>query len=230
MSDSSPPSLLRRVVDVRPEERRAMWLSCAYFFFVLASWFILRPIRDEMGAAGGVRNLSWLFTGTLAVTLVANPLFSALTVRLPARRFVPITYRFFMVNLLVFYALSRYLPEDRHIWLGRAFFVWSSMYNLFIISVFWAFMVDVWRTDQGKRLFGFIGVGGTLGSLAGSATTVALATRIGPVNLLLVSVVLLEVAVQCMRRIPMIFRAVEAPEEGRTGSTLPPVRGRQPTL
>src|SRR5829696_9822779 len=114
MSDVLPSSLLRRIVDVRPEERRAMWLSCAYFFCILASWFILRPIRDEMGAAGGVRNLSWLFTGTLAVTLVANPLFSALTIRLPAKRFVPITYRFFMVNLLVFYALSRALPEDGH--------------------------------------------------------------------------------------------------------------------
>jgi ATP:ADP antiporter, AAA family len=229
MTDASP-SLLRRVVDVRPEERRAMWLSCAYFFFVLSSWFILRPIRDEMGAAGGVRNLSWLFTGTLAVTLVANPLFSALTVRLPARRFVPITYRFFMVNLVIFYLLWRGLSEAQHIWLGRAFFVWSSMYNLFIISVFWAFMVDVWRTDQGKRLFGFIGVGGTIGSLTGSAVTAALAERIGPVNLLLVSVVLLELAVQCMRRIPMIFRAVEAPDEGRTGTTLPPLRSRQPAI
>ena len=207
-----------------------MWLSCAYFFFVLSSWFILRPIRDEMGAAGGVRNLSWLFTGTLAVTLAANPLFSALTVRFPARRFVPITYRFFMVNLVIFYLLWRGLSEAQHIWLGRAFFVWSSMYNLFIISVFWAFMVDVWRTDQGKRLFGFIGVGGTLGSLTGSAVTAALAERIGPVNLLLVSVVLLELAVQCMRRIPMIFRAVEAPDEGRTGTTLPPLRSRQPGI
>jgi ATP:ADP antiporter, AAA family len=191
--------LLARVVDVRPGEVRAMLMAFAYFFFVLSGYFILRPIRDTVGVASGVRQLPWLFAGTLTAMLVCNPMFSALVVRFPVRKFIPITYHFFIANLLGFYVLMRLIPpvpgSVGAVWVGRAFFVWTSVFNLFVVSVFWCFMADLFRSGQGKRLFGFIGVGGTLGAIVGSGLTAVLAQQIGTVPLLLVSAVLLEAAV-----------------------------------
>jgi ATP:ADP antiporter, AAA family len=201
--------LLQRVVEVKADEVRAMLLACLYFFCLLASWFIMRPIREQMGVAGGTRNLPWLYTGTLLATLAVHPPFAALVARLPRRLFITIAYRFFVVNILVFFALFRLMPEHL-VWIGRVFFVWTSVFNLFVTSVFWAFMVDVFRTDQGKRLFGFIGVGGTLGGIAGSALTAGLADLIGPTQLLLISALLVELAVQCVRRLHHTARAAEA--------------------
>jgi len=201
-SPAGPPAglgLLRRAVDVKPDEVRILLLSCAYFFFILTSYYIVRPIRDQMGVAGGVQNLPWLFSGTLAGMLVLNPLFSALVVRFPRKRFIPYTYRFFMLNLLVFFVLLRSLPEPQQIWLGRAFYIWVSVFNLFVVSVFWAFMTDIFRNEQSKRLFGFIGVGGTLGAIFGASITAFFAKVLSPPNLLLVSMVFIEVAVQFVR-------------------------------
>jgi AAA family ATP:ADP antiporter len=189
--------LLGRLVDVRADEMRAMLLACVYFFFLLSSYFILRPIRDALGVAAGVSQLPWLFVGTLSATLICQPLFAMLVARFPARRFIPITYQFFALNLLLFWLALHHgagAQIGRDVWVGRAFFVWTSVFNLFVVSVFWCFMADVFRSEQAKRLFGFIGVGGTLGSLAGSAVTASLAERIGTVNLLLISLVLLELA------------------------------------
>ena len=191
--------LLQRVVEVRPEEVGVLFLSGAYFFLVLTSYYIIRPIRDEMGVAGGVENLAWLFTGTLAGTLLVHPLFSWTVARYPRRLFIPIAYRFFIFNLLLFFLLLRVVPEGAYVWVGRVFFNWTSVFNLFVVSVFWAFMADIFRSEQGKRLFGFIGLGGTLGAILGSSVTVFLAETIGPVNLLLVSAFFLEVALRCVR-------------------------------
>jgi AAA family ATP:ADP antiporter len=196
--------LLSRAVDVKPEERGALLLSFAYFFCVLSSYYILRPIRDEMGVAGGVRNLPWLFTGTLVTMLVAHPPFAALVARFPRARFVPYTYRFFAANLLIFFALLKLTSPAAGIWVGRAFFVWTSVFNLFVVSVFWAFMADVFRSEQGKRLFGFIALGGTLGAVSGSGITASLAEPVGPAQLMLVSVVLIELGVRCVQRLAKI--------------------------
>lgn len=212
---------LRRTVDVRTGEVRALLLACAYFFFLLASWYVLRPVRDEMGVAGGVQNLAWLFTGTLLVTLIANPLFAALVARLSVRRFIPLTYRFFILNLLIFLALLWFASEVQNKWIGRAFFVWTSVFNLFVVSVFWALMADIFRHEQGKRLFALIGVGGTIGGIFGAALTATLAQRIGAIGLLLVSAALLECAVQCMLRLRLNFkkRTVDEPREQPIGGS-----------
>ena len=196
---------------MRPEEIRALLWSCAYFFCILSAYYILRPLREEMGIAGGVRNLPWLFTGTLVAMLLLHPPFAALVSRLPRLRFVSITYRFFMLNLLIFFVLLKFSTEAQNIWVGRAFFVWISVFNLFIVSVFWAFMADTYNIRQGKRLFGFIGVGGSLGGILGSAITATLAGPVGPVNLLLISVVLLELGVLAVRRLARISDAWGAP-------------------
>jgi len=216
-----------RIVDVREDELRALLLSCAYFFCVLSAYYVLRPIRDEMGIAGGVRNLPWLFTGTLLATLAAQPFFAALVARFPRRQFIPYTYRFFMLNLVGFFILLKVLPAENQVWVGRAFFIWTSVFNLFVVSVFWAFMADVFHPEQGKRLFGFIGVGGTAGGIVGGMLTAVLAQRIGPPQLFLISVVLLELAAQCVRRFPAgVGAATPAQAEGDVASADSPA-GRQ---
>ena len=207
--------LLRRVVDVRAGELRALLASFTLFFFLLSSYFVLRPMRDEVAASSGVNGLTWLFAATLAGTLVFNPMFSALVVRFPVRKFIPISYQFFVANMLIFYAVLRYMSAAEgssvDVWAGRAFFIWTTVFALFNTSIFWCLMADTFRSDEAKRLFGFIGVGGTLGSIAGSAATAALAQRVGTMNLLIVSAVLLEIGVLVVMRFPR--RAVIAPDE-----------------
>jgi AAA family ATP:ADP antiporter len=191
--------LLRRAVDVREDEVRALLWSFAYFFCLLCSYYILRPLREEMGVAGGVRNLQWLFTGTFVAMLLAAPLFGALVSRFPRRRIVPLLYRFFIVNILIFYLLLKSGGDG--VYVARAFFIWVSVFNLFVVSVFWSFMADLFRSEQGKRLFGFIAAGGTAGAILGPSITIFLAGPLGPVNLLLISAVFLEGAVQCIHRL-----------------------------
>ena len=172
-----------------------------YFFFLLAAYYILRPIRDQAAVAGGVYNIPWLFTATLTAMLLVNPVFSALVVRFTRRHFIPISYRFFTFNILLFFFLFLYFDAGEAIWIGRIFYVWTSVFNLFVVSIFWAFMADTFSTNESKRLFGLIAVGGTLGGIAGSALTATLSEAVGPVYLLLVSAVFLELSVQCFRRL-----------------------------
>ncbi len=211
-------SWLSRLVDIKPGELGPVLWAAGYFFCILASYFILRPIRDEAGVAGGIRNLPWLFTGTMIAMLIVNPPFAALVARLSRQRFVTIAYRFFMVNLVVFYGLFKWLPAADQVWVGRALFIWASVFNLFVVSVFWGFMADGFKSEQGKRLFGFIGVGGTLGSIVGSAVTASLVGAVGSAALLLVSAGLLEVGVFCVRRLSGRFRAA-APAGAAPGDT-----------
>ncbi|HEV8584036.1 MAG TPA: MFS transporter [Methylomirabilota bacterium] len=192
---------LRRGVDVREAETAALAWSCAYFFFVLSAYYVIRPVRDEMGVAGGVENLAWLFTGTLVGMLAVHPLFTALVARLPRRRFVPLVYRFFILNLVVFFLLLRAADPAQHIWIGRVFFVWTSVFNLFVVSVFWSLMTDLYRPAQSQRLFGLVAVGGTAGAILGSSITAGLVSVLGPTNLLLVSALLLEIAAWAARAV-----------------------------
>ena len=200
--------LLKRMIDVRPAEVRALGWSWLFIFSVLFSYYILRPIRDEMGVAGGVENLQWLFTGTLIGMLAVNPPFAALVARLPRVKFIAISYRFFAANLLLFAAALHWASAEQDIWIGRAFFIWASVFNLFVVSVFWAMMVDVFDADQGKRLFGVIAAAATLGGIFGSSVTAALAKQVSPIYLLLASALLLELAVFCVRRLSRLSEAL----------------------
>ena len=186
---------------VKPAEARAVLLSGAYFFFILSAYYVIRPIREEMAVAGGVENIPWLFTCTLAGTLLVHPLFTATVSRHTRKRFVSTAYRFAMVNLAVFFVLLRTLPDEAAVWIGRAFFVWVAVFNLFVVSIFWSFMTDIFREGQSRRLFGLVSAGGGLGAIAGSAITGFLVTSLGPVNLLWFSIALIECAVWCVKRL-----------------------------
>src|ERR1700752_103244 len=152
---------LRRAVPATARERSAALWSFAYFFALLAGYYVLRPLRDQMGIAGGVRNLPWLFTATFLALLLAQPLYGVLVARLPRARFIPIVYHFFVLNLAVFWLLLE--MGIAPVIVARVFFVWVSVFNLFAVAVFWSFMADLFTSEQGKRLFGFIGPGGTAG-------------------------------------------------------------------
>lgn len=206
--------LLVRVVDVRPRELPALLWAWGYIFTVLSAYYVMRPIRDQMGVAGGVKNLQWLFMGTLVVMLLLNVPFGALVKALPRSRFIPITYRFFAVSILLFAAAFHFADATALVWLGRGFFVWISVFNLFVVSVFWALIVDTFDSEDGKRLFGFIAAGATIGAITGSAVTATLARHVPMEVLLLAAALLLEVAVLCVRHLSRISAALNArPDE-----------------
>ena len=208
----APQRWLARIVSLRPGEGRALGWSFAYFFCLIAGYYILRPLRDEMGIAGGVRNLPWLFTATLVVMLAVVPVFGALVARLPRKRFIPVVYHFFVANIAIFWLLLTY--DVGRVYVARVFFVWISVFNLFAVSVFWSFMSDLYRPEQSKRLFGFIAAGGSAGALLGPAVAVGLAVPLGPANLLIPAALLLEAAVFCALRLEWVaarFRTDTAP-------------------
>jgi AAA family ATP:ADP antiporter len=208
-SAGSVHRLISRFIDVRPAELRALGWAWLYIFSVLFSYYMLRPIRDEMGVAGGVENLPWLFTGTLLGMIAVNPPFAALVSRLPRTKFIAVSYRFFLANLLLFAVLLHIAPAEQNIWIGRVFFIWVSIFNLFVVSVFWGLIVDVFNAEQGKRLFGFIAAGATLGGIVGSSLTAALAKQVPAPYLLLGSALLLEAAVLCVRRLSRLSDALQ---------------------
>src|SRR4051794_9176422 len=179
---------LQRAVPATSQERSAALWSFAYFFTLLAGYYILRPLRDQMGIAGGVKNLPWLFTATFVSLLVAQPLYGALVARLPRVRFIPIVYHFFVANLVLFWLLL--ILDVEKVIVARVFFVWVSVFNLFAVAVFWSFMADLFTAEQGKRLFGFIGAGGTAGAPLGPGITLPLSGAPRPPNPLIAPLLL----------------------------------------
>ncbi len=216
---------LTKVVNVKPAESRALLWSFAYFFCLLAGYYVLRPVRDEMGLASGVKNLPWLFTATFFVMLAVLPVYGALVAKLPRARFIPLVYHFFVVNIIIFWVML-----TQGIALGytaQVFFVWISVFNLFAVSVFWSFMADLYGSEQGKRLFGFIAAGGSAGALLGPIIAASLAVPIGRANLLIIAALLLECAVFCAMRLEAAATAFKAertdaakPEQALGGNPL----------
>lgn len=192
LDGTTQPRGVARWLDVGPEERRALILAFAYFFFLLASYYVLRPVRDEMAVRSGVRSIPWLFTATFLVSLAIAPLYGALVAKLRRGVFIPLVYGFLILNIAAFWALlAAGIALDVT---AMAFFVWLSVFNVFAVSVFWSFMADIFAMQQAKRLYPLVAAGGSLGGLAGSATVTGLVTLVGPANLLPIAAGLLLLA------------------------------------
>ncbi len=205
-----------KTLNIEPGEGPALFWSFSYFFSLLCSYYIIRPMRDEMGILGGVENLQWLFTGTLLVMTAVVPLFGWVSSRFPRRRFLPYIYLFFIGMLLLFYGLMG--EESPSPYMARAFFIWVSVFNLFVVSVFWSFMTDIYSNGEAKRLFGFIAAGGTVGALTGPAITALLVQSLGPRNLLLVSALFLFWAVVCIARLSLWSESRTSAGEQKTAT------------
>jgi AAA family ATP:ADP antiporter len=194
-ADARAP-VLGRIAPVRRDEVAALAWSFAYFFCLLAAYYMIRPVRDEMAVQAGAARLQWLFSATFIAMVALIPVFGGLAARLPVKRLLPVVYGFFALNLAGFYAaLESGTPLAA---LAPVFFVWVSVFNLFVVSVFWSFMADLYSTEAARRLFGFISAGGSLGAVTGPGLTAWLAPAIGIPNLLLGSATLLAAAIGCI--------------------------------
>lgn len=182
-----------------PHELAPLSVAFTYFFCLLCGYYLLRPVRDEMAIQGGVQHLPWMMTGTFLTLLTATPLFGWLSARLTRYVLLITVYLFFCVNLVIFYALmaSHTAPE----WVARVFFVWLSVFNLFVVSVFWSFMADLFTPEQGVRLFGVIAAGGSSGALAGPVLAGFLPTLIGIPPLMLIAGLFLLACLACIHRL-----------------------------
>lgn len=170
---------------IEPYEMKAVILSFLYFAVLMASYFVLRPVRDAMGTVYGVSHLQELFTGTFVVSFLFAPVYAGLASRVKLSNFLPWVYGFIALTMLVFYALFARVAHDR--WVAAAFFVWVSTFNILTISVFWSLMADTFSRTQAKRLFGVVAAGGTLGTVAGPAITTLFVNLVGTNTLLLIS-------------------------------------------
>lgn len=229
---SNPTSKLRtflfgRVLGPEPHEYVAVAWSFTYFFCVLSSYYILRPIREEMAVGSGPDTIPYLFMGTFAAMMVATPVFGWVTSRYPRRTFLPWINLFFVSNILIFWFLfSQYVDDGTdHIWLGRAFFVWLSVFNLFVVSVFWSFMADIYSREQGRRLFGFITAGGSIGALIGAAATSAVVVEIGFQNLFPIAATILTLPVLCIHKLRHWMTHEHEAETGDTIESSKPLGG-----
>ena len=192
-------SILCRALGAEPHELPALGWAFAYFFLLLSSYYILRPLRDEMAVQAGTGQLQWLFTATFVAMLALVPVFGWLCARLPRAKMLPAVYLFFALNLAIFWAAARGGMPTRD--LAGVFFVWLSVFNLFVVSVFWSFMADLFDDAQAARLYGAIAAGGSCGAIAGPALTALTVKDLGATNLLIVSAVLLVAAVGCIHEL-----------------------------
>ncbi|WP_440998121.1 NTP/NDP exchange transporter [Arhodomonas sp. SL1] len=196
MADDDRGSALRRALLLRPGELPGLVGAFLYYFCLLCSYYILRPVRDEMGVRGGVENMQWLFTATFVAMLLAVPLFAALAARFHRRALIPTVYGIFIACILGFWLWLR--ADYAMAWGARAFFVWLSVFNLFVVSVFWSFMVDLFDEAQAARLFGAIAAGGSAGAILGPGLTAVLAQRLDPHALLPLAALVLALTLPCM--------------------------------
>lgn len=214
-----------RAIDVRRGEGAATALATALFFFVLGSYFVLRPIRETYGTDDDLETLTWLFTATFVVMLAVTPVWGWLVARYPRRRFVPVAYHLFAAQLVVLWALvdAEVAPDV----LGKVFFVWTSVFNLFVVSVFWSLAADIFTPEQGRRLFGMIAAGGSAGAVVGPLLTGAIVEEVGLAGILLVAAAGVEAAVVCAialdRRAPVRTAAAAEPIGGAALAALPSI-------
>jgi AAA family ATP:ADP antiporter len=215
--------MARKLLGARHGEERAVIIAFAYFFLLLCSYYLLRPVRDAMASNAGLGRLPELFTYTFLVMLVITPLFGALVSRVRKRRLLPVVYGFFALNMFGFYLAFDADPGSERT--AAVFFVWLSVFNMFVVSVFWSFMADVFRGNEAKRLFGPIAAGGSAGAIIGPLLTQSLASGLGTAGLIMLSMLLLLATIPCIRALGhwSVERHGEAP--GTAAESTEPIGG-----
>ena len=192
-------ALITKFVDIHDDdELKGLLIATAYGFFIMFSYYILRAVRDEISSADR-GNLQILWTVVFFVMMLAVPAYSWLASKFSRAVFVPLANRFFIVCLLTFWVCLMFLPLEARAWIDRVFYIWTSVFALFVVTVFWGFMSDCFDNNQGKRLFSFIAVGSSVGAMAGSAVTATLAEVLPAFSLLLLACIPLEIASWCAR-------------------------------
>jgi len=215
------------VLSLERHEYVAVAWSFAYFFCVLSSYYVIRPVREMMAVVSGPETIPFLFMGTFVISLATVPVFGWIASRYPRRVFLPWIYLFFASNVLLFWAVFSFAVDQGkdYVWLGRIFFVWISVFNLFVVSVFWSFMADIYTREQGRRLFGVITAGGSIGALLGGAATSLLVTSIGFQNLFPISAALLLLAVFCIAKLRRWVAAEHDDDDADTAASNKPLGG-----
>jgi AAA family ATP:ADP antiporter len=182
---------LERLVKVEPGEWPRLTIAFFYFFFLLGGYFMLRPLRGAV-AASNSEILHWLYTGTFLSMLAIVPVFGFLVSRFRRGQFIPAIYLFFISHLLLF--AFGFEGDATPPWLQRTFYIWLSVFNLFVVSVFWSFMADIFRPGQAQRLFGFIMAGGSIGAIIAPSITKGVVPVYGASGVMLTASALLIVA------------------------------------
>lgn len=193
-----------------------------FFFFVLASWYALRPVRNELAVQGGIYNLPWLLMGVMLAMLIINPIYSWLVSRISQNKIILYIYSFFILNLIIFLSLWSFTGEEGRIWTGRAFYIWANVYSFFVVSIFWVTMINFFDHTDSKRFFGIISAGGSLGAFFGSSVARYFSTEIcgntsisdlGPMSLIIFSIFSLLFAIYFSRSFKPARIEADASEE-----------------
>ncbi len=191
--------LIESITGAEPKEVAPAGWAFLYFFCLLCGYYILRPVRDEMAIEGGIQHLPWMMTATFTTLLLVTPLFGWLSARVARTKLLLIVYGFFGLHLLAFFVLMQLAIAPA--WIARVFFVWLSVFNLFVVSVFWSFLADIFTPAQGARLFAVIAAGGSTGAMVGPLVTTGL-THLFPIPvLMLVSAGFLAACGLCIGRL-----------------------------
>ena len=182
---------------IEKNEKIILLRAFLFFFFVLASWYALRPVRNELAVQGGIYNLPWLLMGVMLAMLIINPIYSWLVSRINQNRLILYIYSFFILNLILFLTMWTFAGEDGRIWTGRAFYIWANVYSFFVVSIFWVTMINFFSLTDAKKFFGIISAGGSLGAFFGSTVARYFSTEIcgntsisdlGPMSLIVFSI------------------------------------------
>ena len=197
-------SLISFLPKIDRKEGVVLLKAFLFFFFVLASWYALRPVRNELAVQGGIYNLPWLLMGVMAAMLIINPIYSWLVSRVDKNKIVLYIYSFFILNLILFLTSWSYAGDEGRIWTGRAFYIWANVYSFFVVSIFWVTMINFFNHTDSKRFFGIISAGGSLGAFFGSSVARYFSTEIcgntsisdlGPMSLIVFSIFSLSFAI-----------------------------------
>ena len=190
-------NLISFLQTIEKNEKVILLRAFLFFFFVLASWYALRPVRNELAVQGGIYNLPWLLMGVMLAMLIINPIYSWLVSRINQNRLILYIYSFFILNLILFLILWTFAGEDGRIWTGRAFYIWANVYSFFVVSIFWVTMINFFSHTDSKKFFGIISAGGSLGAFFGSTVARYFSTEIcgntsisdiGPMSLIVFSI------------------------------------------